>query len=62
MAETHLRVPDALAEAARQKAGLPRWAGTAALARYALARLAGWNREAALSVARVAADIAEESR
>lgn len=53
MPETHLRVSADLAEAARRKAGLPPGAGVAALARYALGRLAGWNRDAALTAARV---------
>lgn len=53
MPETYLRVPESLAGAARKKAGLPPDAGLAALARYALARLAGWDKDASLNAARV---------
>lgn len=50
---TQLVVSSDLASAAARRAtGLPSDAGLAALARYALARLAGWPSSAALDAAR----------
>ena len=43
---------DLAAAAARRAPGLPEDAGLAVLARYALARLAGWPHSAALNAAR----------
>jgi hypothetical protein len=50
---TNLVVSPTLADAAARRApGLPDGAGLSALARYALARLAGWPHSAALDAAR----------
>lgn len=48
---TQLVVPGELAADAFRRSGLPEDATLAQLARYALARLAGWPRPAALAVA-----------
>jgi hypothetical protein len=45
-------VPADLAAAAARRSGLPEDTALAALARFALARLAGWPADAALTVAR----------
>ena len=50
---TNLSVPDALVNAARRQAELPEEAGLAAMARYALARMAGWDQEASVTAARI---------
>lgn len=50
---TQLTVPGPLADAAARRAGADLdGAGLAALARYALARLAGWPHTAAVTAAR----------
>jgi hypothetical protein len=54
---TTLVVSPTLADAAARRApGLPDGAGLSALARYALARLAGWPHTAALDAARFQRD------
>lgn len=49
---TQLVVPADLADAAARRADLPEDTTLAVLARFALARLAGWPNDAALAVAR----------
>ena len=52
MARTQLVVADDLVAEAAEHADLPAGAGLAALARYAMAKLAGWSDGAARSAAR----------
>jgi len=49
---TQLTVPAELAAEALRRSGLPDDTGLAELARFALARLAGWPKPAALAIAR----------
>jgi hypothetical protein len=51
-ARTQLVVPGELVADARRRSGLPEDATLAQLARFALARLAGWPVAAALTVAK----------
>ena len=51
MDDLHVRVPESLSEAARERAALPPGPGPAALVRYALAKLAGWPEPAARQLA-----------
>ena len=51
MADTHIRVDESLADAAREAVGLPHIT-LPALVRLALAKLAGWPDAAAATIAR----------
>jgi hypothetical protein len=51
-ADLHVRTDRKLVEAARHRAGLPLWLPLPAVARFALARLAGYDHEEALQLAR----------
>lgn len=52
MADLHVRVDDALVEAARRRAPLPEDMSRAAVVRFAMAQLAGWPRDRAQQAAR----------
>ncbi len=52
MIDTHVRLGEELADAARLGAGLPESISLAALVRYCLAKVAGWPEPAAHGAAR----------
>lgn len=52
-ADTHVRLPRQLVDAARDNARLSAGSGTAQVIRYAVAKLAGWPDDAARTIARL---------